>query len=204
MNRQLSRSRRISVAVACLIGASALTGCAGLGDAPGSAAGDPSAQVLEEGATAEPSPEPSPSDAASAEEPEEPAADPAAEPGEASEGTETAGEPSAPAAPEATPAADGRGGVEVVALGTPDGATVRAGGFVSDAVELGGTCTYTLVQEAGSVQGSAAAEPDATVTWCSDVDLALPAPGAPWTLELRYESPMSVGTGATTSEGAAS
>ncbi|QAY63408.1 hypothetical protein ET495_09255 [Xylanimonas allomyrinae] len=111
-------------------------------------------------------------------------------------------QPDVPAPTETQAVPDGRTVVDVVPVGTVGGpAVVTAGGYVRGVIELGGTCRYTLTQGEQSVTGESAAEPDATTTWCANVDLALPVADQPWSLEMRYESPTSVGTGTVTSTG---
>jgi hypothetical protein len=78
---------------------------------------------------------------------------------------------------------------------------VDAGGYVEGVIEVGGTCKYTITQGTTVVSGQAPANPDASTTWCDNVDLTLANAADPWTLELRYESPKSVGTGRVTSDG---
>jgi hypothetical protein len=103
--------------------------------------------------------------------------------------------------PLATPA-ETRQAVDVVAVATKASDTVvSAGGYVQGVIELGGTCSYTLTQGDATVTGRSDAEPDATTTWCANVDLTLPRPGEPWTLDVHYESPTSQGTGTATSDG---
>lgn len=112
------------------------------------------------------------------------------------------------ASPDATPTAPtaaasaGRTGVDVIPVGTMAGTSVvSAGGYVQGVIEMGGTCTFTLTQGSATVTGRSDAEPDATTTRCPNVDLTLPQPGAPWSLELAYASATSTGTGHVTSDG---
>lgn len=127
-----------------------------------------------------------------------------AEPDEPSPSDAASLDPTPQVVPETTPEAapDARRTVAVVPVGSVKSSTVvSAGGYVADAIELGGTCTFTVTQGADTVSGTSAADPDATVTWCENVDLTLPHPGAPWTLELRYTSDLSVGDATVTSDG---
>ncbi|WP_425956318.1 hypothetical protein [Xylanimonas sp. McL0601] len=117
------------------------------------------------------------------------------------DGSRASDDPAVTATASPTPS-DGRRSVEVVAVATMGSDDVlAAGGYVHGVIEAGGTCAFTLVQGDATVDGSSSAEPDATTTWCSNVNLTLPTPGAPWTLKLRYESPASVGAGSVTSTG---
>ncbi len=101
--------------------------------------------------------------------------------------------PTTGAAPSATP-----GGAPVqVVLGyagwEPNG-TVEVGGFVSSAVEAGGTCTVTLTQGGRQVEVAGPAKPDATTTNCG----SLTVPGerltpGDWEATLSYRSSASHG-----------
>ena len=103
--------------------------------------------------------------------------------------------PSTPA--DGTPSGTPQGAPVQVVLGyagwEPNG-TVEVGGFVSSAVETGGTCTATLTQGDREVEVAGPAEPDATVTNCGS--LVVPgeqlAPGD-WEAVLSYSSASSHG-----------
>ncbi|QAY68928.1 hypothetical protein [Xylanimonas protaetiae] len=191
MRRQLTRS--IIVSGSLLVAAAPLSACAGL------LAGGAGAPTESAPASSEPAAQPDewassvPSDPAS---PEPATSAPASlEPAPAQSIVASSG----PTAPETT---ESRKPVTAIAIGTlASEDVVSAGGFVQDAIEAGGTCTFTLSQDDRTVTGASEAEADATVTWCANVDLALPEPGKAWTLELSYESPMSVGAGSVTSDG---
>ncbi|MGY1887681.1 hypothetical protein ACI799_20485 [Blastococcus sp. SYSU DS0753] len=78
--------------------------------------------------------------------------------------------------------------------GTQD---IVVGGFVSDVVETGGTCTLTLTQDGVTTSGTADATPDASTTSCGEVR----AGGGrlvsgSWEAVLSYTSPRSTGESA--------
>ena len=140
--------------------------------------------------------------------PSVPDASPAADAPDPGTGTRT--EPEGGASPSRAPAdvtsGAGAGGatsdvVEVVPVLSWAG--VDDGKVVVDAyvpiVELGGTCSLTLEREATRVEVSAAAEPDAEVTWCAPLEIAVSdlAAGA-WEATVGYSGSSPAGSSVTT------
>ena len=79
----------------------------------------------------------------------------------------------------------------------PGAAEVVAGGFVSEVVETGGTCTLTLTRDGVTTSGTSDASPDAVTTSCGEVRAGGPelVPGS-WDAVLSYESAESAGASA--------
>ena len=153
---------------------------AGLGFAMASQGGDPAAA-------------PSSSSAVSST-PSAPETDAGA--GEASPGAPSTAATSTP--PSAAPSSAGQGSPVQVVLGYAGwepGGSVEVNGFVSSAVEAGGTCTVTLTRDGRQVEVAGPAEPDATTTNCG----LLVVPGeqltaGDWQATLSYRSAASYGT----------
>jgi hypothetical protein len=67
---------------------------------------------------------------------------------------------------------------------------VEAGGYVGGTNESGGRCTLTLTHAGSRVSGGADAHADATTTWCSNIQVAVPqGEDGDWQAVLAYESP---------------
>jgi hypothetical protein len=72
------------------------------------------------------------------------------------------------------------------------GATLEAGGYVSDRVESGGRCTLTLTRGGTVLAGDSQAYPDSSTTACGSVRVSVPSRrGGDWEAVLSYESSSS-------------
>ncbi|GAA2726110.1 hypothetical protein [Cellulomonas aerilata] len=132
-------------------------------------------------ASSSPGPEAGPTAAAPASPPPPPAAPPAA-----TDVDEDAGVPGglAPA------------GVVLTSVERLGDGHLRVGGYVQDVLEPDGTCVATASAQGASYSASSRATPEATMTDCGPMDIAVAPPAGPatWTVQITYRSSVSAGT----------
>lgn len=188
---------RTALAVALLTSATVALGAC----SSGASTAPSSSTTGSSGTTADPAPPTSPSPGPASPEPAPPTTPPTTGEGRAPDDPDPEPAPAPdgddPGAPE-RPGSTGRATVEVVpeiSWAGVDGDAVVVNAY-APVVETGGTCTLELSD--GSAHGTSAdapSSPDASVTWCAPLRVAVTGLGAgPWSVRVVYRSAASEGS----------
>lgn len=188
---------RTALAVALLTSATVALGAC----SSGASTAPSSSTTGSSGTTADPAPPTSPSPGPASPEPAPPTTPPTTGEGRAPDDPDPEPEPEPdgddPGAPE-RPGSTGRATVEVVpeiSWAGVDGDAVVVNAY-APVVETGGTCTLELSDgRAHGTSADAPSSPDASVTWCAPLRVAVTGLGAgPWSVRVVYRSAASEGS----------
>ena len=188
---------RTALAVALLTSATVALGAC----SSGASTAPSSSTTGSSGTTADPAPPTSPSPGPASPEPAPPTTPPTTGEGRAPDDPDPEPAPAPdgddPGAPE-RPGSTGRATVEVVpeiSWAGVDGDAVVVNAY-APVVETGGTCTLELSDgRAHGTSADAPSSPDASVTWCAPLRVAVTGLGAgPWSVRVVYRSAASEGS----------